>query len=113
MTTLSDFKPGTTVDFSVTITKGGAAQDVTDDTVTFYLKTAMGDDDNDALITASGDVSGGSEGVTSFSIPYTDTASLTPGQVYPWGIKWVTAGGKVAEPFSGQVTIKERVTDAS
>lgn len=110
MGAISNFYQGATKKFTVTCKIGGTAQDVTSDTVVFYMKTNKSDTDADAAILNSGDtVTQGSSGDVLFALSPTET-DVTPGEYY-CDVKWNTSGGDEHIAYDGVITVRERVSD--
>jgi len=107
---LTDFYVGTTKKFTVTITLNDVAVDVTGDTVILRLKSDKADPDVDAVLTSSGDVSGGILGIVSFSLSPTLT-DITP-KTYWYDFVWIRSTLDEYVLESGEIKALVRVSDA-
>ena len=108
---LTDFYPGTTKAFSVTITLNGVAPNITGDTVTLRLKRTRSDADADAVITKAANVAtSGATGVALFSLTPAETQIAE--RLYVYDIVWVLSGGAEYVLESDTVTVLERVSEA-
>ena len=85
---LSNFFKGATRKFSVTISVGAVAQNITGDTVRLVLKTAKGDTDASAAIDENADViTNGASGQADFDLTTTIT-DIALG-TYHYDLVWV------------------------
>lgn len=110
---LSGFQPGETKRFRAVCKIGGSAENITADTVTFYLKRNVSDSDDDAVLVKDADVTTeGANGIALFHLTPTDTASVDPGPYY-YEVKWVRANGdKYVYPDTPtRIQVYERVSD--
>jgi hypothetical protein len=98
---VSNFYEKETKKFTGTIKVDGTAQDITSDTVTFYLMTKPNET---PTLTKQADVSLGS-GQYEVTLTTTDTA-VTP-RLYYYEIWWVLSSGEEYVLESGQVNIKD------
>lgn len=109
--TISDFYPGESKRFTVTITLNGTVQDIRSDTVTLRIKRRRADADSVALLSKAADVTTqGASGVAIFDLDTSDT-NLPPGR-YPLDVEWVLSGGAEYILYDSAITVKERVSDA-
>ena len=87
---LNDFYSGTTKKFNVTILVQNAYPDISNDTVTLYLKDNK--TDTTYALTASADVaSSGSSGIAEFELTPTQSAGLN-NESYFYEIVWNVSG---------------------
>lgn len=107
---ISDFYPGTTKRFSVTLTLNGEQVNVVSDSVTWTIKRRKTDPDTSALLVVEGDVSQGATGQVTFIATDEETADLLPGR-YECDIKWERSNGEEYVVHSQMITVKERVSD--
>lgn len=109
---ITNFYPGTTKTFSVTITMGGVAQDIRSDTVTVRLKTKLSDSDAQAALTKTADVTtAGASGIAAFELTPTDT-NITPGN-YLIDIVWeLSTGEEYIVYHDVTISVFERISDA-
>ena len=108
---LADWPVGTTKDFSGAVTIDGAAVDISGDTVTLRLKSAISDADSAAVVTKSADVlTDGANGNYTVTVDPDDTKAVTPGQFF-YDIEWVRADGSEYILDSGTVSLTARVSD--
>jgi hypothetical protein len=108
---LTDFYQGTNKPFSVTCLLNGVAQDITNDTVTFFLKENLSDKDANALLVLTADVtSQGASGIALFEIDADDTEEIDPGR-YIAHVLWETAANKQYVAYQEVIEIFERASD--
>lgn len=108
--TISDFYPGTTKRFTVTILLNGVMADISLDTVIWRIKTAKDDTDAEAVLSKVADVSNGANGIAIFELTPAETGAITAGHYYT-DITWITAAGAEYVIYDSMLRIKDRVSD--
>lgn len=109
---LTDFYPGTTKKFSVTIRFNGLTPNISGDTVTFFMKRAPNDTDGNAEIVKAADVAtSGATGTAVVTLTPAETAVAVRG--YHYGVVWVRATGEEYVLVRGTVKVIDRVSDVS
>lgn len=103
---LDDFYQGESVDFSILISIGGVAQDISSDTVTFYLKEFKS---GRPLIEKTADVaSQGANGIATVELTTANTD--LPPKAYFYEVIWKPASGGKKVLVSKKVTILDSIT---
>lgn len=109
--TISSFFRGETKEFNILLKRGGVAQDITGDTVTFRMKSNKSDTDASAALTKQADVaSQGASGWALFALTTTDTEVIE--DTYQCDIEWVLSGGEEFIVYDGTIEVKVRVSDS-
>ena len=109
-----NFTPGDTVRVDVVCQIGDSAEDITADTVRFFLKEKIGDSDANAVINKLLDVTTqGADGIAKLTLESDDTDDVDPGFYY-YEFVWERANGdEYTFPKPPQrVQVYERVSDA-
>lgn len=108
-------KRGDTIELSVTVTRSGAAVDLTDADLTFTAKRRYSDADADAVVQKTlGDgiavVGDAEDGEILVTLDPEDTDSLTRQTVLLCDVQLVESDGRVTTVASGTLTITPDVT---
>ena len=113
MTKITDFRPGETKGFKITITINAVIQNIAagPDVVTFRMKNAVDDTDAEAGVTKTADVaSEGALGIAIFSLIPSDTSDLAPGK-YHVDVLWEPSAGGEYVVYTDVLKLLLRVSD--
>jgi len=104
-----EIKQKTSRTYELLFKKDGSYIDITDWTIFFTLKTALGDADASALISKTvTSHSNATQGETTVELTASDT-DLTPGSYY-YDFKYKTDDGDIGVLFEGKMTLTKIVT---
>lgn len=107
---LTDFYPGTTKSWRLSITLNGTAPDIRADTVTFTMRSGRYPALGSVVLTKAGDVATeGASGVALFELVPADTSALDSG-LYSYDLVWDTAGGDQYVVVAGTMQLLPRVS---
>nr|BDD45806.1 hypothetical protein 5 [bacterium] len=116
-TRIENIKQGMNKTFAVrasvtnAITQATSYPDITGDTVRLFLKATKDDDDDDAKLNVTADVSSyGATGYALFEISKAQTASVDPGE-YWLEVVWDRASGQRHPLLEQQVGVNKTVSD--
>jgi len=108
---ITDFRPGETKGFKVTVSLDGVAQDIRSDVVTFRMKDSVDDTDAAAKVTKTANVTtSGLTGIAIFTLVPIDTSTLPKGK-YHVDVLWEPVGGGEHVVYSDILHLLERVSD--
>ena len=111
---ITPFKPGQTLAFTMTVDIGASPGDVTSDTVRWLAKASVDDADDDAVLDKTVTPTATATGIeAAFEFAPADTATVAAG-LYYWELTWTRDSGRVyvvSRSSLQTVECVKRVTD--